>query len=424
MTADEPIERQLASLCARLFGMRPPDDARLLAYAEGRARALSQALPDYVTRLHADPLEQAALSAVATNGWTWFWREAAALEEACARLAARAPRRRLHAWVAGCSTGEEAFTLAILAARAGLDLWILGTDIDAARVEHARRGIYATPALRHLPADVADRYFTPEGDGWRPRMDLRERVRFEVHNLLDAPVEPPSGEWDLISCRNVMLHAGAPAARRILAHLSAVRDPFGERVFSAVDELTVEEARLARSTPPPPPSSSPRPPTPARDAEATLRERTRTRPGDFVAHVTLGNILLAGHRLDEAASAYEAAEALDPGSAELLIMQGILHRKAGRIRAAEEVLRRALFLEPDLWLGWLLLAGVYERLGVPDRARRALQASLQGLRRRPRLEWRAPDGGVTDRRWDAEAAERLCRARLSAGAPAPGRSHE
>ncbi|MBX3274633.1 MAG: hypothetical protein KF729_30485 [Sandaracinaceae bacterium] len=425
--ATDPVDRELAALCGRLFGMRPPDDGRLLAHVEARARRAGQPLEAYVARLYHDPAEQAALAAVATNGWTWFWREAPALIEACERLAARAPRRRMHAWVAGCSTGEEAFTLAIVAERAGLELYVLGTDVDPTRIAHARQALYAEAALRHVPEELVARYFERRAGLFVPAPRVRALVRFEVHNLLDPPPRPPPGEWDLVSCRNVMLHARASAAQRILANLSGALDPFGERVVSAVDELTVEEARAPLRPSQPPPAPSPRRPasraptaSAASVAEPALRARVETRPQDFEAWLGLGNLMLAAHRLEEAAAAYAAAEALEPASAELSIMQGLLHRTGGRLAEAEEALRRALFLEPDLWLGWLLLAGVYERLGVEDRARRALVSSLSAIERRPRLAWRAPDGGVEDRRMDAATARRLCRARLGASPAATG----
>jgi len=407
-TTDERARagRQLAELCARLFGVRPPSEAALVEHAERRAARLAKALPDYVASLPLDDRERGALATFATNGWTWFWREADALTAACERLAARRWDRPAHAWVAGCSTGEEAFTVAMIAAERGLDLRVLGTDVDPARIDHARAAIYEPPALRHLTPERAAR-FEPTGDGrLRPPARIRQRVRFSVHNLLSSPLRPPTGEWDLISCRNVLLHSHEGAASGILSRLGSVLDPLGARVLSAVDELAVDAGRLARSTPAPalraPAPRIPAAPAPVDRASEAEREIGR------------GNALLAAHRLDEAAEAYRAALVIEPGCAEALLMQGLLHRKAGAPERAEDALRRALFLEPDLWLGWMHLAGIYERLGLPERSERALVAALSSLQRRPRLRWRAPDGGLRDRRIDAEAARRWCRARLRA----------
>ena len=419
--------RELAELCVRLFGVRPSDEGRLAAFAQTRAREHAVELTDYVARLRADTGEQARLARVATNGWTWFWREVPALAAACERLALL-PRRPVHAWVAGCSTGEEAYTLAILAAEARLSISILATDVDQRRIQYARAGRYDKSALRHLPTELIGRYFREEAGGWSPTVSLRSRIRFQTHNLLSRPLPAPTGDWDLVSCRNVLLHTDAWSARRMLANLSSVLDPFGERVLSAADELGLDGSRLARGSTPtlPPPArervsiSAPLPapaaaPMPPLEQLPTETDRSST---DFVSLLTQGNHDLASHRLEAAERAYEAAEAIEPQSAELSIMLGILHRKAGRLNRAEHVIRRALFLEPDLWLGWILLAGLYEREELPQRARSALETALHALSRRPRLKWRAPDCGISDRRIDPATAKRFCRARLAEGAEA------
>jgi chemotaxis methyl-accepting protein methylase len=439
--------RTLARFATALFGLRQPDEAKLLAHAEGRAGQLGIELGEYVARLTVDADEQRALAGAATNGWTWFWREVDALVEACERLARRGRPGPVRAWVAGCSTGEEVFTLAIVALRAALDVEILGTDVDADRIGRAREARYEDHAMRALPQRVRDGYFVREGGRWRPVDALRCRVRFETHNLLAAPPSPPGGgAWDLICCRNVLLHVEPPAARRMLANLGTALDPLGERVLSAADELGVDDGRVGRrsaradrtiSSPPgsakTAPSTRPGPrglpalePTrrespdrlatvgradPA-EVERKLREVLRRDPERFEAWLTLGNSCMAGHRLREAERAYAAAEALQPRSAEVHLMRGLLYRKRGDVEEAEVAIRRALFLEPDLWLGWMLLAGIYERTGRPRDVARALEAALRGVERRPRLRWRAPSCGVLDREVDAATAERLCWARL------------
>jgi chemotaxis methyl-accepting protein methylase len=432
------VGRELGELCRTLVGVRP-DEARLAAHARSRARSLGLDLDVYVARIAGDREERATLVMTATNGWTWFWREAATLRQACERLRARCAGRA-HAWVAGCSTGEEAYTLAMIAEEVGLEIEVLGTDVDGSRIERARRGRYDANALRHLPPHLERRFLRPtDGAGYEVRDSLRARVRFEVHNLLHPPPASPVGPWDLISCRNVLLHAEPELARRMLSNLGAALHPLGQRVLSAADELALETSRLSRrprsmpppaAAPPEPPSLEEAPPRPRPDpvseaaaafargdrarAEAILRDGLEREPASLKARLALGNLCSSSHRFDEAAREYAAAERIDPQSTEALVMLGIVRRKIGRASDAEPPLRRAVFLERHLWIAWLLLAGLYERAGLLPQAGGALEAALIGLEHRPELDWCTPDFGVVDRRIDAATAKRLCMARKAA----------
>jgi chemotaxis protein methyltransferase CheR len=155
------------------------------------------------------------------NNETYFFRDRLMFDllgsEVLPELAAkRADTRRLSIWSAGCSTGQEALSLAMLFADQperwkGWRIDILGTDISGRAVAAARTGAYTQFEIqRGLGVSQMLRWFTETADGWRPRAELRRPIRFERRNVLDAAPDP--GRFDLVLCRNVLLYF-APANR-------------------------------------------------------------------------------------------------------------------------------------------------------------------------------------------------------------------
>jgi chemotaxis protein methyltransferase CheR len=152
------------------------------------------------------------------NNETYFFRDRApfdllsryALPELAAR---RAKNRRIRIWSAGCSTGQEVYSLAMLFAE-DADKWrgwtidILGTDVSTQCVERARLGTYGQfEVQRGLAINQMIRWFEETGDGWRAVEALRRPVRFQVHNLLEPAPHP--GGFDIVLCRNVLLYLSA-----------------------------------------------------------------------------------------------------------------------------------------------------------------------------------------------------------------------
>ena len=118
--------------------------------------------------------------------------------------------KRVRIWSAGCSSGEEVYTLRIVAdeavrAAGSGDVQIVGTDISTTVIERAREGIYHERALRLVPSALLTRYFVPAGEGaYQVRPEMRARVEFKVHNLFTDP--PPGDRISIIFCRNVMIY--------------------------------------------------------------------------------------------------------------------------------------------------------------------------------------------------------------------------
>lgn len=196
-----------------------------------RARGLGD-LDQLITLLVSGREEELAERVVEAllNNETYFFRDRTAFDllvnGAMERLRrARGERKRLSIWCAGCSTGQEVYSLAMKVADdprwAGWKLEIIGTDVSRAAIDQAKRGTYSNfEVQRGLPVAQMLRWFEEKSPHqWQARADLRHMVRFQVHNLAEAP--PPSrGAFDVILCRNVLLYFSEEVRRRVFATLA------------------------------------------------------------------------------------------------------------------------------------------------------------------------------------------------------------
>jgi chemotaxis protein methyltransferase CheR len=177
------------------------------------------------------PLADAVVDALLNNE-TSFFRDTGVLElvvEAAAAIAAEQPGRRLRIWSAGCSTGQEPYSLAMLFEEAyvarGLPFpEIVATDVSAATVDRARSGRFSQFEIqRGLPIRRMMTWFDQDGTEWVVRPELARRIQFRRHNL--AQDAAPPGKFDLVLCRNVLFYFPQAMRARAYATLrSAVRD--------------------------------------------------------------------------------------------------------------------------------------------------------------------------------------------------------
>ena len=149
------------------------------------------------------------------NNETYFFRDRQPFDLLAAQFLpalakARHDKKHLKIWSAGCSTGQEPYSLAMLFAEdplkwQGWTIDILGTDVSSAVVDRARSGTYTQfEVQRGLGITQMIRWFSESEDGWRAAEGLRKTVRFQVHNILETPPHP--GQFDIILCRNVLLY--------------------------------------------------------------------------------------------------------------------------------------------------------------------------------------------------------------------------
>lgn len=149
------------------------------------------------------------------NNETYFFRDRAPFDvlqrHAIPELAQKRQKtKRLRIWSAGCSTGQEVYSLSMLFAEEpdkwrGWSIDILGTDVSTSCIDRARNGAYTQfEVQRGLGINQMIKWFEESSDGWRAVEALRKPVRFQVHNLLEPAPHP--GDFDIVLCRNVLLY--------------------------------------------------------------------------------------------------------------------------------------------------------------------------------------------------------------------------
>ena len=162
---------------------------------------------------------------------------------------ARAEKRSLKIWSAGCSTGQEPYSLAMLFADEplkwqGWTIDILGSDVSSQVVDRARAGTYTQfEVQRGLGIQQMIRWFSEGEDGWRAAEPLRRQVRFQVHNILEPAPHP--GQFDIILCRNVLLYLSGEKKRAAFDRLSAALAPDGWVMLGAGETVIGQTTRFA-----------------------------------------------------------------------------------------------------------------------------------------------------------------------------------
>lgn len=345
-----------------------------------------------------------------TVGHTWFYRDGPQME-LIAQLLADLPRagRPLQIWVAGCATGEDPYTIAMIAHFIGREVSILATDINRGFLERAKAARYGAWSLRELPRDLSW-YLQDCPDGQSEIVPLiRRLVRFEESNLVGPAQRPALGlGWDLILCRNVLIYFGLDQARATTLKLARALAPDGrlllgasELVHSLPDDLRLEEAKgrvmLRRvqggrpRTPPPAPSSlatpMPLPPSmsltpegpalPPPPPPALLAVVAKAGVGSLTADIHMGAEQLVQGELDSAIARYVRILESDTLRVEPRLLLGIAYHLRGDSSEAINALRSALFLEPTLWPAAFYLALTYDRLGKSGEAQREYRRVLE-----------------------------------------------
>jgi len=204
-------------------------------------------LASYYEVLQKDSAEARALLKDLLIGVTSFYRDREAFE-ALERVALpglfRSGDGPLRAWVAACSTGEEAYTVAMLlagqAARheegggAGRDWQVFASDIDEHAIEVARAGLYPDTIAGSVPEAQLQRWFTRDGDQFKVRKSLRDRILFAHHNLLH---EPAFSRLDLISCRNFLIYLNRGMHRHLLRQFHFALNPGGYLMLGSAESV-------------------------------------------------------------------------------------------------------------------------------------------------------------------------------------------
>ena len=217
-----------------------------LARAEGRTDVDS-----YVRALRSAPQPaalEAVVEALTTNETSWF-RDSqpfkALVDHVVPDVLGTGPvRGPLRIWSAACSSGQEPYSIAMALGDAMpvTQLRIVATDLSQRMVERGRAGRYSQLEInRGLPAPMLVRHFARAGAEWEISAALRGAVRFERHNLLDAP--PMGGPFDVVFLRNVLIYFDLAAKREVLTRVQRVLRPGGYLLLGAAETtLGIDEA--------------------------------------------------------------------------------------------------------------------------------------------------------------------------------------
>lgn len=203
-------------------GYKRPTLLRRIQRRMGLARL--NTIAEYAKLLRQTPSEVTALADDLLIHVTGFFRDPEAWDALrrhviAPLVAARAPGAAVRAWVAACSSGEEAYSLAMLlveeAERAGkpLDVKVFATDLADRTLAHARAGVYPGGIESEIGPERRERFFTREAEQYRVRTDLRDRVVFAPQNILQ---DPPFSRLDIATCRNLLIYLEPDVQKRVL----------------------------------------------------------------------------------------------------------------------------------------------------------------------------------------------------------------
>ena len=248
---DESGFRAIASILREQAGITLPDTKRHLVFSRLARRLRALGLPDFAAYLALvtgpDGADETVrmISALTTNV-TAFFREPHHFEtlrnRALPPLVARARTGgKVRLWSAGCSSGEEPYSIAMVLLglcpeAAQLDIRILASDIDTAILARAEAGRYDADAMAPLAPDLRDRWFERDGEGGRVRPGLAAPIRFRQLNL--AADWPVSGPFDAIFCRNVAIYFDREVQDRVWEGFARRLAPGGTLFIGHSERIT------------------------------------------------------------------------------------------------------------------------------------------------------------------------------------------
>lgn len=336
--------------------------------------------------------------------------------------------QQLRIWSAGCATGEEVYSLAILLgemelAQEGWALSVVGTDVNQDFLAKAQRGLYSPWSFRQTSAALKQQYFLPErGESWQIRPELKRLTQFVEFNLVQDAVSglTEAGQFDLILCRNVFIYFTPAAIAATLTKFYEALNPGGYLItgHAELQGVSLGEFRV-RSFPASivyqrPSSSYPATNKPqatvlnsARSTSANRSSRLQaptrsvvqrpisTRvsapaaPGETILKTPFAAALAQAQTLADvgqyaaAQKACEAAIALRPFAVEPCYLLANIAEETGDIEGAKIFLKRAIYLDPSALPAYLELADLYDRTQNSDRAAKTRRHALNILSQMP-----------------------------------------
>ncbi len=320
-------------------------------------------------------------------------------------LAQRAATRKLNIWSAGCSTGEEAYTLAILLHEAlpTIKDWrvrLVGTDLSGPALARAERAVYRAWSFRETPTRVRRQYFTDQGGTWQLDNSIRQMVDFGYMNLVEPGLPALFHKLlplDLIVCRNVTIYFSPEVCQQLYRRFADLLAPDGWLLLGPSDPIPAEQtftplylegaicwrkpaaASLKRTaTVPAPPKMTSVAIEPA-SVSRVPRRQSPAKPVKASPDLDTVRNLVAAGQVATAQRALKAMLATAPLSAEAHLLLGLIALDSGDIPAAVESLRRATFLKEDDPLAQFGLGRAYRATNDLPRARAAFRQARRVL---------------------------------------------
>jgi two-component system CheB/CheR fusion protein len=235
----EAIQRILLGASGIDFGEYKPATVKRRLARRMQALGLDR-LDQYAARLRVDAAEAHTLASELLINVTHFFRDPEVFEAleklVIPAVVERAKRDQIRVWVPGCSTGQEAYSIAMLLAEANPPggFKIFATDIDAEALDVAAGGQFDEVHMAGLSLDRRDRFWTQNGERWDVERELRRRIVFAPHNIAR---DPPFTRLDLISCRNLLIYLTAPLQRRVLASFAFALKAEGTLLLGSSESL-------------------------------------------------------------------------------------------------------------------------------------------------------------------------------------------
>jgi two-component system CheB/CheR fusion protein len=204
-------------------------------------------IASYVTFLNENPKEIEILFKELLIGVTSFFRDAAVWEKLKetiipAIISKLEPGSILRAWVPGCSTGEEAYSLAIVFKEAlekinphgGFSLQIFATDLDNEAIDIARKGIFPASISEDVSEERLKRFFLKTSDGYFINTEIREKIVFAQHNVI---MHPPFTKIDILSCRNLLIYMEPELQKKMIGLFYYSLSPTGIMILGSSETL-------------------------------------------------------------------------------------------------------------------------------------------------------------------------------------------
>lgn len=408
---EAPGLASIAELLAQRAGIAfGPHTSDALARASRRlmTRHTLRDLEQLAVRLQADPACFASLLDEVTVGETYFFRNPEHFELVRSELlpalrALREPEHVLQLWSAGCATGEEPYSLAMLLDGEGLleRARVLASDIAPRALERARIGRYREWSLRGLDPLIQRRWLQTEGDHARVCERIRRSVVFSQLNLAEpgySSQHTAIGGLDLIFCRNVLIYFDAATIAAVEHRLYEALAPGGFAILGPSDpmlgrnapfEVEISEQGLYYRRPGAPvhaleqraPSQWPARPAsgaPARivQAETAVGADRGQPPRERASALDSLRAVWRAEGAGEALRGCQRALLREALNAELHYLHALLLLDLGRDEEALEAARRTLYLEPGLAIAQFTLGSILERAGRPGAARRPYRNAL------------------------------------------------